>query len=265
MRGYNITDEVAANVERQRHKKNKMDAKARAMANKMNKMDMAMETTLAESFADLNAELNSFGRAKGAKLKYLQEQYNSRKLLRQDVYLSIPTPSEYRSKTKPHKLRMHPHPDPAKSTSTNDRITYLLKLLRLMMMEDDQRHQEPTLVPEDNTLVRRLPVVSEMYINPLSVRLKREQETRVAAMAKPEDNPWLAKLLTEYVGKILYDAGYFRVFDVLYVPNKGSKTRYPCWEATSEPVHWEDGQWVVHQRHLSIGKTTPHTHTVPFH
>ena len=97
------------------------------------------------------------------------------------------------------------------------------------MMEDEQRPLEPNLVPEDNTLVRRLPVVSELYINPLSVRLKREQETRVAAMAKPEDNPWLAKLLIEYVGKILYDGGYFRVFDVLYVPNKGSKIRYPCW------------------------------------
>ena len=89
MRGNNIADEVAANVERQRRKQSKMDAKARAMANKMNKLDMAMETTLAESFADLNAELNSFGRAKGAKLKYLQEQYNSRKLLRQGVYIPV--------------------------------------------------------------------------------------------------------------------------------------------------------------------------------
>jgi hypothetical protein len=70
MRGNNNADEVEANVERQRRKQSKMDAKARAMANKMNKLDMAMETTLAKSFADLNAELNSFGRAKGAKLIY---------------------------------------------------------------------------------------------------------------------------------------------------------------------------------------------------
>jgi hypothetical protein len=247
-----MMDEVAANVERQRRKQKKMDEKARAQANKMMKLDVAMETTLADSFADLNAELKSFGRAIGVKLNYLQDQYKSRMVLRQGIYLSIPTPSEYRSKSKPHKLRMQPHPDPAKKTTTNDRITYLIQLLRLMMLEDAQRH-EPTLQPEDNAVVRRLPVVSEIYINPLSVRLKREQETRVAAMATPQDNPWLAKFLKEYVNKILYDGGYFRVFDVLYVPNKGSKTRYPCWEATSEPVYFENGEWVVHARHLSIG------------
>jgi hypothetical protein len=73
-------------------------------------------------------------------------------------------------------------------------------------------------------------------------------------MAAPKDNPWLAKLHTEYVGKILNDGGCFRVFDVLYVDNKGIRTRYPCWEATSEPVHQtDDGALVVHDRHLSTG------------
>ena len=223
-----------------------MEAKARAQANKVNKFDEAMETTLAKSFADVNAELQSFGRAKGAKLKYLQAQYKSRIVIRRGVYLSIPTPSEYRSKSKPFKLRMQPHQNPVGKTTTSDSIAYLLKLLRLMMIEDEQRPVQPTFTPEDNTIVRRLPIVSEMYINPLSVRLKREQEARVAAMATPEDNPWLAKLHSEYVGKILYDGGYFRVFNVLYVENKGSKTRYPCWEVTSEPVHYEDGAWAVH-------------------
>ena len=183
-----MMDEVAANVERQRRKQKKMEEKARAQANKMMKLDVSTETTLADSFADLNAELKSFGRAIGVKLNYLQDQYKARMVLRQGIYLSIPTPSEYRSKSKPHKLRMQPHPDPAKKTTTNDRITYLIQLLRLMMLEDAQRH-EPTLQPEDNTVVRRLPVVSEIYINPLSVRLKREQETRVAAMATPKITP----------------------------------------------------------------------------
>jgi hypothetical protein len=109
-----------------------------------------------------------------------------------------------------------------------------------MMTEDSERHAQLTHVQAEKTVVRRLPVVSDAYINPLSVRLKEEQEIRVAAMAAPLDNPWLAKLHTEYVGKILYDGGYFRVFDVLYVDNKGSRTRYPCWEATSEPVHQTD-------------------------
>jgi hypothetical protein len=40
-------------MERQRRKQTKMNEKARAMANKMNKLDVAMDTTMAESFADL--------------------------------------------------------------------------------------------------------------------------------------------------------------------------------------------------------------------
>ncbi len=56
--------------------------------------------------------------------------------------------------------------------------------------------------------------MSEVYINPLSIRLKAD--------------PWLLRLHREYVGKNLYDNGYFRVFAVSYVPNKGSKTRYSC-------------------------------------
>jgi hypothetical protein len=195
MRMNNVADEVEANLERQRRKKQKMEEKARAQANKMMKLDVAFETTLAKSFAEMTAELKSFGKAVGAKLKYLQDQYNSRRLRRNGVYLSIPTPSEYRSKNKPFKLRMYPHPDAEKKTSTHDCIAYLLKLLRLMMIEDDQRPLEPTLRPDDNTLVRRLPVVSDRYINPLSVRLKREQEARVAEMATPEDKPWLTQLL----------------------------------------------------------------------
>jgi hypothetical protein len=68
----------------------------------MSKMDGALEATLAESHDDLNDELQSFGRAKVARLKYVEEQYKSRKLLRNGVYLSIPTDSPFRSKTKPY-------------------------------------------------------------------------------------------------------------------------------------------------------------------
>ena len=42
------------------------------------------------------------------------------------------------------------------------------------------------------------------------------------------------------------------MFSIQFVPNKGTN-RYPCWEATSEPVHkQDDGEWVVHQRHLVL-------------
>jgi hypothetical protein len=47
--------------------------------------------------------------------------------------------------------------------------------------------------------------------------------------------------------------GYYCVIAIQYVPNKHSN-RYPCWEATTEPVHKENGAFVVHDRHLSFGE-----------
>ena len=40
-------------------------------------------------------------------------------------------------------------------------------------------------------------------------------------MASPADNPIYNKLVDEYKGKILYDGGYYRVFSIQFVPNKG--------------------------------------------
>ncbi len=51
----------------------------------------------------------------------------------------------------------------------------------------------------------------------------------------------------------MYDGGYFRVFAVQYVANISSN-RFPCWEATTEPVYQEDnGDFVVHERNFAIG------------
>ena len=58
-------------------------------------------------------------------------------------------------------------------------------------------------------------------------------------MASPVDNPIYNKLVDEYMGKILYDGGYYRVFSIQFVANKGTN-RFPCWEATSEPVYKQD-------------------------
>ncbi len=56
------------------------------------------------------------------------------------------------------------------------------------------------------------------------------------------------------LNNILWDGGYFRVFAVQYVPNKNTD-RYPCWEATTEPVFKDDhGEFVAHDRHVSVGK-----------
>jgi hypothetical protein len=72
MRTNNVADEVAANLERIKRKAKKMAAKAKAQSKKMNKIDAAIEATLADSHDDLNDELQSFGRAKTARLNYLQ-------------------------------------------------------------------------------------------------------------------------------------------------------------------------------------------------
>ncbi len=91
-----------------------------------------------------------------------------------------------------------------------------------MIGEDLMRPLEPTARPEDQKLVRRLPVISERYVNPESIRLKTLQESTVASMALLKDNPWFALLREEYMGKILFDGGYFRVFLIQYSPNKGA-------------------------------------------
>ncbi len=65
------------------------------------------------------------------------------------------------------------------------------------------------------------------------------------------DDPWLTKLHAEWVGKVLYDDGYFRVVDILYVYSKGNN-RHPCWEATSEPVYLHNGEFAVHDRNATI-------------
>ncbi len=86
----------------------------------MQKMDAAVEVTLAETHDDLTDELASFGRAKTARLNYLEEQFRTRKLLRNGMYMSIPQDSPFRSKSKPYSLRLKPHEDPSKKATTTD-------------------------------------------------------------------------------------------------------------------------------------------------
>jgi hypothetical protein len=55
------------------------------------------------------------------------------------------------------------------------------------MNEDSTRQLLLTIHPDNAKLVRTLPVLSEMFVNPLVVRLKTEQEALVKAMASPTD------------------------------------------------------------------------------
>ena len=248
-----MLDAVESAIVRKKRKADKMDAKARAQAKKMNAVDVALQTTLAETRSALDGEIASFGNSKLALRTYLQDQYKSPTLIRKSIYTSIPEASEFRMKKKPFRLRMNPHPTPGNKITADMQMTYLKRLLYLMIDEDRLRPMEPSLSAGDTQLVRRLPVISEAYLNPESVRLKKLQESTVAAMAQPTDNPWYAKLKDEYMGKIFYDQkAFYRVFAIQYVPNTG-KNVFPCWEATTEPVHKEEhGQFGVLERDLVV-------------
>ncbi len=113
-----IKDKVEATLLRKKRKAAKMQAKAQAQATKTNNFDVTVETTLAETRSDLNAEIASFGKAKGALKSYLQEQFKSRKLLHFGNYSTIPLQSEFRSKAKPYPLRMNPEPVAGKNSNS---------------------------------------------------------------------------------------------------------------------------------------------------
>jgi len=247
-------DEIEAERVRNHRKALKLESKKRAQANRMATYDEAIETTLATSKAELTNEINSYGNSVGNLLHYLQQQFKARKLLRKGLYNTIPNVSRFRSLKKPYTLRMNPPAQPGIKLTAKAQIEYLTDLLHIMMAEDSMRELQPTMRPDENKLVRSLPVISEMFQNPEALRLKTEQEAQIRAMAMPKDNPWLAMFQNEYLNKILWDGGYFRVFAVQYVPNKNTN-RYPCWEATTEPVFKDDhGDFVVHDRHVTIGK-----------
>ena len=252
VRANNIKDEVEAAVVRTSRKAAMKNKKAKAQAKRMEAVDVALNTSLAESTTDLAEEIATFGASKTALRTFLQDQYRSRHLLHDGNYDTIPTVSEFRSTAKPYKLRMNPHPDKGRKTTTDEQIAYLQRLLHVMIEEDRQRdlQVQRTVGFETTQLVRRLPVISEAYLNPVASHFKKLQEEEMRDIAKPQDNPWYAQLHQEYMGKILYDRGCFRVISIQYVPNKG-KNVFPCWEATTEPVAKNKaGQYVVLNKHL---------------
>jgi hypothetical protein len=247
-------DEIEAERVRNQRKELKLEAKKRAQASRMANYDEAVETPLANSNAELTNEINSYGNSLGNLLHYLQQQFKARKILRKGLYNTIPNVSKFRSLKKPYALRMNPPAQPGIKITAKAQIEYLTELLHIMMAEDSMRELQPTMRPNENKLVRSLPLISETFQNPVALRLKTEQEAQIRAMVTPKDNPWLAKFQSEYLNKILWDGGYYRVFAVQYVPNKNTN-RYPCWEATTEPVFKDDrGEFVVHDRHVSVGK-----------
>jgi hypothetical protein len=245
-----MSDAVEAAIIRKKRQVAKKTKKAQLHANKMMDLDVAVQTKLAKTVTELDGEIASYENRKGALKSYLQNQFKSRKILRNGVYLTIPVGSEYRAKKKPYALRMNPFPRDGKTTSNDTQIiAYMKGLLYIMMAEDSKRPMETTAQSEDAKLVRNLPVISEAYLNPRSRHLKKLQQATVAALAQPKDNPWYTRLHEAYIGKILWDGGLYRVFAIQYNANKGRNV-FPCWEATTEPVYKaDDGTFLVHPRH----------------
>ena len=237
LRENNIDDAVRAAVIRKTQKARKIQKKAQAQANKLADFDVATETELAGTIQNLEDEMATFGNAKIALRTYLQTQYKSRRMLRSGIYNSIPMVSEFRQQVKPYALRMNPLPAPGTKINTKSQIAYLRKLLHLMISEDLMRPLEPTARLEDQKLVRQLPVISERYVNPESIRLKKLQEASVASMASPKDNPWFELLRAEYMGKILYDGGFFRVFLIQFNPNKGALISLTTFPSPTRPTN----------------------------
>ncbi len=98
-------------------------------------------------------------------------------------------------------------------------MAYLTNLVNLMILEDSTRSNLPTTRPQDTGIVRRLPVISKAFVNPMSERMKAEQETRVANLMTPEDHSWYTKLYNEYYDKISYDGGM--LLSMVYVASHG--------------------------------------------
>jgi hypothetical protein len=247
VRANNISDEVEAAVVRKARKTALKRKKANAQAKQMAAVDVALQTSLAETPHALAEEIASFESSKTALRTYLQDQYRSRLLLHNGMYNTIPTSSEFRSTAKPYKLRMKPQ---GNNTTTDEQIGYLQRLLHVMIAEDLQRALKRTVGFENTNLVRRLPVICEAYLNPMAIHFKKLQEEKIKEIAKPKDNPWYERLHREYMGKILFDRGCYRVIAIQYVPNKGRNV-FPCWEATTEPVSKNaNGEYVVPSKHL---------------
>ncbi len=147
-----------------------MNVKVRAQAMKMANFDAAVETTLAETRRDLDGEIASFRNAKTAFRTYLQGQVRTRRLMHFGNYKNIALTSQYRSNSKHYKIRITPNPMPGIKITTDMQITYLTKLLYVMIEEDLARPLERTALPENIQLVRKLPVISQLFLNPESRR-----------------------------------------------------------------------------------------------
>jgi hypothetical protein len=252
---YAKADKLSAEVRRELKEREKLEKKACIQQKKLTNLNNAETLQLAVDVPTLQLHLKTYnGNVAAGKLEYLKKQYNARLILRSGIYKSIPQDSIYRSRHKPYNLKMTP---PSKSTAA-EAVLYLQSLLEAMMEEDGGRPTEPVASAENLGLIRKLPVLSMKYLDPLSTQLKAEVIGSIAADAAPVDDVWLLQFSEKYKGAILLDEGhYYRCFNVQYVGNEKSKRGlFACWEATCEPVVKTDGLWIVSDHHFVADSTT---------
>jgi hypothetical protein len=122
MREQVAVNEVEGKLIRTQRKTAKLEVKKRAQATRMANYDLALETTFANTQAELEVEITSYGNGRGNLLIYLREQFKGRNLLRKDNYKTIPTVSKFQSVKKPYRLRMNPPAQPGLKLTTNEQI-----------------------------------------------------------------------------------------------------------------------------------------------
>jgi hypothetical protein len=229
------TKRLDAAGRRERKRVEGIEEQKRKDANKGVKFNTAMEVSLADNQAALEAHLEMLGHAKGVCIAYLGGQYRARKLRAEEEEYTWPTIGvEFRSKhTK--QLKMTPN-------DKTDVMAYL-KVLVLKMMDADAKRSRPQndASLHMSGLLRTVPTLSHDSLNPVAVNAKQALDNRITSAATQGDDPWLLFLEEQYLAKLcfLFDTAarhkLFRVARISYWPS--TKERYANWEATLEPVH----------------------------
>jgi hypothetical protein len=157
-----------------------------------------MTEVLAQTMADLEAQLEMLGNAVGTSLAYLKRQFDARKARAEaDKYYYPGITAEYKKsngrdlkKTPSNEVLpsppTHSHKPfrsptfPTRPTLLQDKVAYLKKLVQLMMVADSRRNPNQNLKDvELSGLVRSNPVLSLASTDPISIHAKKQQAIAV--------------------------------------------------------------------------------------
>ena len=252
LRENHAEDQSSASATRKRKNKEKEEAALKKARKKMADVDAASCVTLATSVNILRARLAACGGVIATSRIYLREQIKARLQLGGDYSITA-VGHEYRSKTKPHKIRLTKPADCRKSE-----IEYLTDLAETLI-SSDATSGVVFSAPVQN-VARTVPFISKDHTSAKGQLLRRTLEEKYTAAAAPKDDDLAVQLLSEYKGKLLFvnddnawPSQTFRVFDVQFY--KGNGPHHDCWEATCEPVE-SDGQggWRVSSSYLVPGE-----------